>query len=658
MSINDMQLKMPATESPVIRGTNSSEFDIFQMNKIHSVLKEEAQNSLDATDAEKSGAKTVMDLHLYNYPTKLLPCYHAMLQMIIDNETYWAKKVTSEKTKEVFRNMKNVLSNEMIRILRISDYNNIGLSQDQIDGRCSPYESLVFGEGVSDKASGSGGSYGLGKNAAFTASAIRTVLYSTYNKEGNSLSIGVIKAPSYKKDGKDYEGYGFLCNKNKSGYEPTSYINLDDSFNRAGRLGTDKYILGYNVEETEEEIEKQVCIAAFNNFFAAFLNDTLLINYNDTIEISKDTIEDIANKYEKKDGEIEKTSYNQYMTMKNPDQKRLITLFEKDDVEIYFRQHVEGKRRVGIVRRTGMKIFDHKGYPTGVQFDAVIHIKGIKANDFFKQFENGEHNAWKMSEIMNNPEYKKYYTMLTKPVREMVAECQASICGDAVDVEGVSDFLPDAYIESKRSGTKSKKGNIKETLTNEIETSQKTKAKKYKREKVERTFATVDENGVETVEMKDSAEAYNACDNRQNKTKGRDGISTPVAEQSDNGVKVSYADSDLDPEKDYFAIGKKIESKKVSVKMKNHGNGFKLLLSSEVGFEEGFVEVKISGETLSGVAKIKSATINGEPAEISKSKDKFKIKDMNALTSKEINIDIDGSEKLAMEVYLYENTRK
>ena len=659
MHSNNIQFKMPSTESPMIKGTNSSEFETFQMNKNNSLVREEIQNSLDVIDAEGNNDVTKIDFCTYNISPQEIPCHKEYIQMFKDNEEYWDKKVTSEKSKKVFRKINHIFSQKQIRCLRISDYNQTGLTQENIDGRCSPYESLVFGEGVSDKASGSGGSHGLGKNAAYTSSETRTVIYSTINKEKNALSIGVVKAPSYKKDKKDYDGCGFFCAANSSNFEPTQYLNLDKNFDRAGRIGTDKHIIAYNPEETIEEINKQITIAVLNNFFPAIVNSKLIVNCNNSFEISNSTIASFMNDYEKKEGEIDKTAYNQYMTMQSPDKIINLSLFEENDVICYFRQHSEGSRRVAIVRRTGMKIFDQKNFPSGVLFDGLIHIVGEKANDYFKQFENGEHNAWRISEIKKNTEHKKYYDMLLTPIRDMVKECQQSLCGDSIDIEGVSDFLPEAYIKSTKSTCKQNKKIIKETLTNEIESSHKMKAKKCLREKITRTFVSVDENGIETVETVETVEsmdAYNCLGNTSNKTKNSDNVSVLIAEHAENGINTSHADSKSNRKQQYFSVGKKVKSEKFTVKMRNHKNGVKLLLNPLVDVNKGFIEIKFSGETASDVVRIKSATINGHPVDISNSKDKFKIKNFKASKTKEINIDIDNPEKLAVEVYLYENT--
>ena len=456
MNPNNIELRIPTTENPTIKGTNSSEFETFKMNETNSLVREEVQNSLDVIDAEGGNDITKMDICLCDIEQKDIPCFKEFEQMFKDNKQYWNEKVTDEKTKAFFSGVDKALSQNPLRCLRISDYNNTGLSRDRIGGRCSPFESMILGEGVSDKASGSGGSHGLGKNAAYTTSALRTVVYETYNKENDALTMGVVKAPSYRKDDKHHDGYGFFCNKNSKEYAPVPYIGLDKNFDRAGRIGTDKFILAYNADETNEEIERKIAIAALNSFFVAISQGKLNINCNNNFNISQDTIDELMTKYEIKEGEIDRTSYNQYQTIKNPDSKFPLSIFEDNDVVCYFRQHPEGARRACVVRRTGMKIFDQKNFPTGISFDAVIHIVGAKANDFFKQFENGEHNAWKISDIRKNKEHKKYYDMLFDPIRNIIKEYQEALCGDAIDAEGVSDFLPDAYIETKRAMPKNK----------------------------------------------------------------------------------------------------------------------------------------------------------------------------------------------------------
>ena len=63
----------------------------------------------------------------------------------------------------------------------ISDYNTKGLSGAKAEIReKSVWRALTHSNGVTQKDQGSGGSYGIGKNAPFACSSFRTIFYNSY----------------------------------------------------------------------------------------------------------------------------------------------------------------------------------------------------------------------------------------------------------------------------------------------------------------------------------------------------------------------------------------------------------------------------------------------------------------------------------------------
>ena len=63
-------------------------------------------------------------------------------------------------------------------MLTVSDFNTTGLTGPREE--VSPFHSLVKSSGVSNKEDDtSGGSFGIGKSAAYSASDLQTVFYAT-----------------------------------------------------------------------------------------------------------------------------------------------------------------------------------------------------------------------------------------------------------------------------------------------------------------------------------------------------------------------------------------------------------------------------------------------------------------------------------------------
>ena len=109
----------------------------------------------------------------------------------------------------------------------MTDSNTTGASDK--DGRNDKWWSLTraLGRSTKDKKD-SGGSFGIGKNAAFTAADLRTVLYSTSYHDGNSLErryAGKSILVSHEVGGMRYKSTGYLFDDssgNSSSFVPES----------------------------------------------------------------------------------------------------------------------------------------------------------------------------------------------------------------------------------------------------------------------------------------------------------------------------------------------------------------------------------------------------------------------------------------------------
>src|SRR5690606_17150646 len=100
----------------------------------------------------------------------------------------------------------------MVSILTVEDYGTTGLIGPSVTGK--PFHALIKGSGVSQKSSAdAGGSFGIGKNAAFAVSQLRTVFYSTlYQLNGatHHLAQGKSILVSHTDDrGNEKRGIGY-----------------------------------------------------------------------------------------------------------------------------------------------------------------------------------------------------------------------------------------------------------------------------------------------------------------------------------------------------------------------------------------------------------------------------------------------------------------
>ncbi|WP_198422782.1 hypothetical protein, partial [Stenotrophomonas maltophilia] len=101
-----------------------------------------------------------------------------------------AKQKKRKKETEFFTRAAALVEQKTLPVLLVEDYGTTGLRGPAVEG--SPFHALVKSSGVSQKnVADAGGSFGIGKNAAFAISSLRTVFYSTRytDDQGNDCHL-------------------------------------------------------------------------------------------------------------------------------------------------------------------------------------------------------------------------------------------------------------------------------------------------------------------------------------------------------------------------------------------------------------------------------------------------------------------------------------
>ena len=154
-------------------GLGHAGIETYRDAPVASIGRECGQNSADA----RVTAPVVMEFDVFDIPADDYPCRVDQLAAI-DACLDRARRISDRKAVDFFARARSMLSAPTIRVLRISDSNTKGLVGPAEGG--TPFNSLLKGAGVSSKERDtSGGSFGIGKNAAFAASDLQTVFYST-----------------------------------------------------------------------------------------------------------------------------------------------------------------------------------------------------------------------------------------------------------------------------------------------------------------------------------------------------------------------------------------------------------------------------------------------------------------------------------------------
>lgn len=353
------------------------------------------------------------------------------------------------------------ISEDKIPVLVVGDYNTKGLSGSRSDKLSSAWQSLTGSDGVSIKSSGnSAGSYGIGKNAPFACSSLSMVFYNTLDENNESAFIGVARlATLLNEDGEPTQRVGKYQNNGKGVWYPiydSDKNSFRDCFKRTER-GTDVIIVGFT--ELSDWIRK-VTEAVLKNFFVAVSEGKLIVELkdgNDGKVIDASSISQIFEDLSFNDNEMVKALqlYNAFI---NPDCKKVIKVFEDDDVEIYIKSDSGYKKTIANFRATGMlvgtyyrRIFQH--------YAAVVIVRGSKLGELLKDTEPPRHNRWDYKLIdSSNKEKRQKAKNAIKQIDESVLaflrEQFETVSEDAVDAAGVGEYLPDNYegTEGKSQG--------------------------------------------------------------------------------------------------------------------------------------------------------------------------------------------------------------
>lgn len=270
----------------------------FTTDRIGGIVREIIQNSIDAR-ASNTGPVEV-DFLVEQLPTSGLDLPGLRRALAASVKSY---AIDDDRYKTQFqrgiRRLDGSVKKGHITALTATDRNTTGASDS--NGRRDMWHGLTKSVGLSTKNSkDSGGSFGVGKHAPFTATDIRTILYATaYHQNGdkgplNRRFTGKAILVSHSVDGQDYRASGWL--------EQADGAICDDDIPAEFQLkspGTRVSILGFD-DSKANEWASEAKESLVRNFFHALVQGNLKVRIDDeTIDttnidqIAKDMGDDV-----------------------------------------------------------------------------------------------------------------------------------------------------------------------------------------------------------------------------------------------------------------------------------------------------------------------------------------------------------------------------
>jgi len=353
-------------------GLGHAGIETFKGSPYPGIARECSQNSLDAAARLPDGKSESVHLvfRLISVPASEIPGLIELKSTLRTCLSQWREQ---KKEREFFERASKVAEQARISVLSIEDYGTTGLIGPSTRG--NPFHALVKSSGVSQKADAdAGGSFGIGKNAAFAISKLRTVFYSTVYNDGQKptyLAQGKSILVSHDQATEPKRSTGYW---GEAGYMPVGDANLLPAWLRREIVGTTVASIGFAEEHNWHWLMTESLI---RNFFSAVdsgaIRFTVQWSDKDIIEINADSLEELFTLPEVREaaestGTTEDLDFSAAMltAIRSSESEKLVENFEGvGTFRITILQKDGFPRRMGILRN-GMYIADnlrHFGHP-------------------------------------------------------------------------------------------------------------------------------------------------------------------------------------------------------------------------------------------------------------------------------------------------------
>ena len=435
--------KFPILDGGPKQGINDGGVSTFTGSKMYdSLAREICQNSMDARK------NTLIPVRVeFKQKTVNISDYDVLTSLVrvFDDVKEYTHGSDDSKLESFLKEADNALSDGQLELMVISDYNTSGLAGADNPEDDTPWLALTHSNGISVKSRGSQGAHGIGKNAPFAASSLRTVFYNSWSADDNLKAFtGVTKLVTHKdENGILTIGTGYYENiENRLPLFENDECSFKDLFIRQ-EPGTDVIVAGFKKSETwKEDIEK----AVIRNYFVSIAKGLLIVDIDGT-ELNRDTIRERIDYYRNKEGQDPENNVDLaaefYETFTNPDERRVGKIIEQNDVELYIRMDEHYSKMIAEMRATCMLVKARK-QNRFVRYAAVMIVNDGILNDMLKTIEPAAHDDWDPvieEDKEKQNKVRKYKNKLYAWVRDVLDDVCKGDESEEYDLQGISAFL-------------------------------------------------------------------------------------------------------------------------------------------------------------------------------------------------------------------------
>lgn len=408
----------------------------------HAVVRETIQNTLD-NPAENVEGPIRMEFELATMRTDDIPGIEKLRDLL---------NAAAAQTRKQQGHKRMVMAAELamldvIPVLRISDYNTTGLTgSESITAEESPLSRLTRAQGGSSDDE-RGGSFGIGSAVGPSVSNLCTVFYTSMPEDtGNTVMAGYSRLATHELEGARYRADGYF-----------SRLDLEDDFeyfrpaikfgpfSERTKAGTDIYILGYRMADSDPELEA-VRDAVIDNFMTAIDRGRLVVDgiaNGNQWTLSSETLNGFAQRRPE--------SHAFYVALKDPEPTEgVIKRVGKVKLYVNIDDRLDKKLHTVTMRAPLMKIDTFRHNSISAKYAAVLMCETAEGNKYLRGLEPPQHHCW---DAARDPEYgKSVIDNLKTFIRNALKERVAEEIGDLVEIDGLSRFLPTDTFSDTTSG--------------------------------------------------------------------------------------------------------------------------------------------------------------------------------------------------------------
>lgn len=433
-------------------GLGDPGIEFFRNAPYASIAREAGQNSRDAAQT----LPVSLSFDVLRLPASEFPSFNELSAAL----KACANAAEQEKEHEFFQNALRVVGQDQIRVLQISDANTTGLTgppgvQD------TPFHSLLKSSGVSTKEKDTaGGSFGIGKNAAFAVSDLQLVLYSTVyadptNQSERFAAQGKVKLVSHlDAAGNSRRATGYWGNPGFTAIEDPARA---PSWMRRERRGTSIFAIGFR--ESDHWAEEMTC-SIVSNFFCAVASNEMVFEVDASrFNINANTIEGFFSSSEIL-AAADMSSQRQEMDFAAQLYRCLVSPNAEETLEeipglgkVRIRVLTEPglSKRIGFIRN-GMYIADslrHFGHPLSKfpgsrDFVAIVEPADEESSRLMKRLESPAHDnfsAQRISDPAKRASAEAALKKLGKLLRELIKKTTGVEEQQSVTIDELSRFF-------------------------------------------------------------------------------------------------------------------------------------------------------------------------------------------------------------------------